>query len=101
MPPSWRPLILSATPFAKPLMYTRTPYAAALCTSGDEASCRSALLRDVAGEGQHEPHPLVSSVGGGIEHERAPAVDHRHPVVAAVHRGGIAHAAAAEGPVHP
>lgn len=41
----------------------------------------SDLSRDLAGEGEHDPHRFVTTVRHRLEHKRASAVDHLDPVV--------------------
>ena len=41
----------------------------------------------VAGHGEHQPHHLVTGIRRGAEHARAPALDHRDAVLAAMLRG--------------
>ena len=38
----------------------------------------------VARHGEHEPHRLVAGIGGGAEHARAAALDHRDAVLPAI-----------------
>jgi len=37
----------------------------------------------VAGHGEHQPHHLVTGIGCGVEHARAPALDHRDAALTA------------------
>src|SRR4051794_24100190 len=46
-------------------------------------------------------HDLVARVGGGLGHQRAPAVDHPDAVLAAVPGGRLGDAAGARAAVHP
>jgi hypothetical protein len=55
----------------------------------------------VAGQGQHEAHRLVTGIGGGVEHARAPTLDHGDAVLAAILGSCFRHASRAGPAVHP
>src|SRR5215207_2220188 len=64
-------------------------------------ACRSYLLGDLAGPGEHEAHRLVPQIGRRVEHQRATTIDHGDPVLAAVFGGRVRDASRPERAMHP